>query len=149
MPTYDYKCPECNSVGEITHSIKVDPDYACPECEKEGKTVKLVRLISPNSNSFIFKQWTEAMAWKSKRDHHKKEKDLAVKQIERYGSGNRLQPNVAGMQVDSWSDAKQLAKEAGMNADSYEPHIQKEKNISKASGIDDRKWKAAKELKNK
>jgi len=149
MPTYDYKCPECEAVGEITHSIKVDPEFACPECEKKGKTVKLIRQISLNTNGFVFKQWTETMAWKAKRDKNKQNKDLAVKQVERYGTGMGLQPNVAGMEVDSWSDAKKLAKEAGMNTESYNSHIQNEKHVSKSSGIDDRKWKAVKEIKNK
>jgi len=58
-------------------------------------------------------------------------------------------PNVGGVTVDTWSDASKLAKESGMNAESYKPMIEKEKSTSKISGIDDKTWKAAKENKNK
>jgi putative FmdB family regulatory protein len=144
MPLYDYKCPTCGAVTEQTHSIKESPSIPCPECEKTGSTVVMERMISLNRNGFIVKGFTEAMSWKVKRDRMKNNAELGMKQIERYGNGTRLQPNVAGMETDSWSDAQKVAKEAGMNADSYEPLIEKEKSVSKISGVDDSKWKAAK-----
>ena len=70
--------------------------------------------------------------------------ELGVKQIERYSNSASLQPNVAGMEVESWSDAQKVAKEAGLRPETYEPIIEKEKKISKISGVDDTKWKAAK-----
>jgi len=108
------------------------------------------RLISWNGAGFILKGGTEAIHWKEKRNRIKKRAELGVKQIDRYGTegGIKLQPNVGGMPADSWSDAAKVAKEAGMSVDSYKPMIEKEKSTSK-SGVDDNKWKAAKENKDK
>jgi putative FmdB family regulatory protein len=145
MPTYEYRCNDCGIVTEVTHSIKEDPEIICPKCEPLGKSVKMERLISRNNGGFIFKQWTEAQTYKISRDKQKQNSDLEVRQIERYGSGPTLKPNIAGVEVESWSDAKKLAKEAGLNTESYDKHVVKEATVSKTSGVDDSKWKAAKE----
>jgi len=144
MPTYEYHCNECQADVEIVHSIKEDPVIVCEICKREGKLHPMERQISNNIGGFIIKGWTEAMAWKTKRDKMKTGAELGVKQIERYSNSARLQPNVAGMEVESWSDAQKVAKEAGLRPETYEPIIEKEKKISKISGVDDTKWKAAK-----
>lgn len=144
MPTYEYRCNECGIVNEVTHSIKEDPEIPCPKCKDAGKDIIMERLISFNTSGFIFKQWTEAKVHKVGRDKRKQNTELEMRQIERYGSGPKLKPNIAGVEVESWSDAKKLASEAGMNTTSYDPMVAKEKNVSKESGVDDRKWKAAK-----
>jgi putative FmdB family regulatory protein len=147
MPTYDYQCPDCKFIMEVTHSIKESPAIFCPTAKHPGgRSIKMERLISLNkSGGFIFKQWTESQVYKIGRDKRKQNNELDMRQIERYGSGPKLKPNVAGVETESWSDAKKLASEAGMNTASYETHVAKESNTSKISGIDDRKWKAAKE----
>lgn len=144
MPTYEYRCPACEIVSEIVHSIKEDPVFHCTVCSTDGKTVVLERMISKGIG-FTFKEWTEPMSYKMKREKRSLGAKLETKQIERYGSGPRLQPNVGGVEVDSWSDAQKVAKECGMNESSYEGVIEKEKKTSKISGVDDAKWKAAKE----
>lgn len=149
MPTYDYRCSTCTLVTEVTHSIKDTPIIDCPACLEKGEHSPMERLISLNRGAFVIKQWTEAMAWKAKREKVKQNAELGVKQIERYSSGPQLQPNVAGMEVGSWSEAQKVAKESGMRTDTYEPMIEKEKRVSKVSGVDDSKWKAAKEVANK
>lgn len=150
MPTYDYKCPGCGHIEEVVHSIKKDPVINCQVCGIMGDENRMERLISRNTTGFIFKNGgTPSMAWKEKRLRHKKNKDLELRQIERYGSGPRIQPNVGGVEVDSWSDAQSMAKEAGLNAESYKPMVEKEKHVSKTSNIDDRAWKKAKENKDK
>jgi len=147
MPTYEYKCRNCKRTQEVIHSIKKDPEVLCKFCESN---IPMERLISWNGAGFILKGGTEAIHWKEKRNRIKKRAELGVKQIDRYGTegGIKLQPNVGGMPADSWSDAAKVAKEAGMSADSYKPMIEKEKSTSK-SGVDDNKWKAAKENKDK
>lgn len=147
MPTYEYKCNSCNIIIEVTHSIKETPQFFCEKCNSK---VPLERIFSLNRTGFILKGGTEAIHWKEKRERIKKRSELGVKQIERYGTagGTKLRPNVGGVETESWSDAAKLAKEAGINTNSYQPMIEKEKNISKTSGIDDRAWKAAKEQKN-
>jgi len=143
MPTYDYKCNSCGFIDEVVHSIKEDPEIQCSNCKSSDK---MERLISRNFNGgFLFKQWTEAQTYKISRDKRKQNSELEMRQIERYGSGPKLQPNVAGVETGTWSDAKKLASEAGMSTSSFDTHIAKENNTSKVSGIDDRKWKAAKE----
>ena len=149
MPTYEYGCRECGNIDEVVHSIKKSPEIKCSKCSENGKEVVMERLISQNYGGFIFKGGTASMAWKEKRLRNKKSANLDVKQIDRWGEGHRIQPNVAGHEVDSWSDASKLAKEAGMNTDSYKPMIEKEKRVSKSSGVDDTKWKAAKDNKDK
>lgn len=148
MPTYDYRCPQCNVVYEISHSIKEDPDFFCPDpnCVVSGKDIKLKRMISLNTNGsgFIIKGWTESQHYKFKREKAKDNSKLEMKQIDKYGTGPRLKPNIGGVEVESWSDAKKLAKEAGLNTSSYDTHIKNEKSTSKISGINDNKWKAVK-----
>lgn len=145
MPSYDYQCKSCGKIKEIVHSIKENPIIYCDDCLIGGISMKMERLISKNLSGFIFKQWTESKSYKISRDKGKQNRDLNKRQIEHYGSGPQLKPNVAGMEVDSWSDAKKLASEAKLDTSSYDSLIAKEKNISKTSGIDDRKWKAVKE----
>lgn len=145
MPTYEYCCRSCDVVTEVTHSIKEDPKIPCDKCGNPA----MERLISYNRDGFMFNQATEAQNWSHKRKQMKRNADLSVRQIERYGSGTKLQPNIAGVETENWSDAAKLAKEAGMNSASYEPMIEKEKNVSKVSGVDDSAWKAAKHEKNK
>jgi putative FmdB family regulatory protein len=140
MPSYDYRCNTCGFQQEYIHSIKLSPEYLCPECNQA-----MERLISHNTTGFIFKGGTEAMNWKEKRVRMKRRNDLGVRQIDRYGGGPKLRPNVAGHETETWSDASKLAKEAGMDTSSYTTHIEKEKSVSKVSGIDDKVWKKAKD----
>ena len=32
MPTYEYKCPECNHVMDIMHKMNEQPPTICPKC---------------------------------------------------------------------------------------------------------------------
>lgn len=147
MPSYDYKCPICGNIEEIVHSIKESPVIICDKCSG-GKEKPMERLISGSPN-FIIKGGTPASHWKEKRLRNKNNKDLELRQIDRYGTGPKLQPNVEGQMVESWSDAAKLAKDKGKNAESYNTLIEKEKRTSKLSGVDDLKWKKAKEEKNR
>jgi putative FmdB family regulatory protein len=122
MPTYDYKCKVCGKVEEQIHFMNEKPKYKCPACKGA-----MVKQFTPNIGGFLIKGGTEATHWKEKRMRMSKRETLGVKQKERYGTGPKIQPNVAGMEVDSWSDAQKVAKEAGLNSQSYEPYVQKEK----------------------
>lgn len=33
MPTYEYKCPECQKTKEVLHSINILPYVECADCE--------------------------------------------------------------------------------------------------------------------
>lgn len=144
MPTYEYRCNSCGKVQEEVHSIKASPDISCQRCGTEP----MERLISLNVSGFITGD-TEAKLWKEKRHRKKKNADLDVRQIERYGTGGpRLTPNVDGQQVGSWSEAKKLAKDKGKNTSGYDSYIHNEKTTSKISGINDLSYKKAKEKRD-
>jgi len=143
MPTYEYHCTTCDTIEEIIHSIKETPIVECSTCK-----ASMERLISKNMAGFVIKGGTETMAWKEKRLRTKKNADLGIRQIDRYGTGPQLQPNVKGEEVSSWSEAAKLAKDKGLREDTYIPHIEKEKVISKSSGVNDAIWKKAKEAKD-
>jgi putative FmdB family regulatory protein len=49
MPTYDYKCSDCDYSFEVFQKITEDPLQVCPECSG-----KLKRLIGPGAGP-IFK----------------------------------------------------------------------------------------------
>ena len=124
MPTYDYQCPECGYVEEVFHSIKDSPEIHCPMClDRTGDELVMGRMISENFGGFVIKGGGSMAGYKEKQIRRKKNADLEMRQMEHYGEGPKLQPNVAGHEVDSWSDAAKLAKEAGMNTDSYKPQI--------------------------
>jgi putative FmdB family regulatory protein len=50
MPTYDYKCPDCDHGFEAFHSMSADPIKDCPECEKSN-----VRRLIGTGAGLIFK----------------------------------------------------------------------------------------------
>jgi putative FmdB family regulatory protein len=50
MPTYEYKCSDCNHTFEIIQSMKEDPLKICPNCHKET----LKKLVSGGAG-LIFK----------------------------------------------------------------------------------------------
>jgi putative FmdB family regulatory protein len=50
MPTYDYKCENCQKVVELFQSITAAPIKKCPECGK----LKLKRLLGTGAG-LIFK----------------------------------------------------------------------------------------------
>lgn len=139
---YDYLCPDCKNEKEVVHSIHEDPEVKCESCPSfMHKTVK--------SLNFIVKGDTSSKLWKEERHRNKKNADLGVKQLERYSAGSKLRPNIGGTEFDSWSDAKKAAGEAGMATSSFDSHVAKEKVTKNSDGVDESKWKAAKEIKAK
>jgi len=126
MPTYDYECKECGTKEEHVHSMKEDPEIRC----KCGGVMK--RLISLNFGGFILKGGTPAIHDREKRNRKKRSVEMDKRQRARYGeAASRIHPNVAGVRTDSWTDAQKMAKEAGMNSESYKPWVEKEKKDKK------------------
>ncbi len=122
MPTYDYRCNKCESVEEYIHLMSENPEIKCSECEEV-----MERMFSPNGGGFIFKGGTEVIHDREKRARKKRSEELKVKQLRHKHDSPKPQPNVAGHRTDSWADAQKLAKEAGMNHESYTPFVEKEK----------------------
>jgi len=122
MPTYDYQCPKCEKVEEHVHSMKEEPKITCKKCKK-----KMARKISYNGGGFIFKGGTSSIHDREKRQRKKRSEQLEVKQQKYRHDSPQVQPNIAGHRTDSWSDAQKMAKEAGMNTESFTPYVEKEK----------------------
>lgn len=75
MPAYDYKCPECESVGEVVHKMDEKPVYLCPQCDVVMKRVY---------NSFGVNHG-ETLSHGKVVDHFKKEADMKQEMKEDYG----------------------------------------------------------------
>ena len=52
MPTYDYRCNDCNHEFEMFQSIKAEAHKDCPQCGANGS---VERLISAGNGGLIFK----------------------------------------------------------------------------------------------
>lgn len=72
MPIYDYKCPECDQVEEIQHSIHKNPKYKCSNCE-----TRMERQIS--LGSYVITSGING----SLEDHRESEHTKKVKDPER------------------------------------------------------------------
>lgn len=122
MPTYEYRCGTCNKIEEHIHRMSETPEIKC-SC---GEVMS--RMISFNAGGFIIRGGSEAINWKEKRHRMKSREEVAIRQRERYGDGPKIKPNIAGVETESWSDARKMAKEAGMNHESFTPYVEKEKS---------------------
>jgi putative FmdB family regulatory protein len=125
MPTYEYQCSECNKIEEHIHSMSESPVIKCIKCDKI-----MEKIISRNTTGFIMKGGSEAINWKEKRIRTKRSESMAMKQ-KGMNTGKRVTPNIAGVETGSWSDAQKMAKEAGLNHESYTPWVEKEKKEKK------------------
>ena len=123
MATYDYRCKECGVEEEHVHKMSETPEIKCPKC-----TGIMERVVGNSFGGFIFKGGTPSTHWREKRQRTKRSEEMGRIQRSKYGDiGPKVQPNVAGVETGSWTDASKLAKEAGMNTESYKPWIDKEK----------------------
>jgi len=127
MPSYDYLCSSCKKTEEHTHGISESPEIKCSLC---GSAME--RQFSLNRTGFILKGGSEAIHYREKQNRLKKRDVLEKKQRERWGNlGPKIQPNVMGHPMETWTQAKEVAKDVsskcGMNAESYTPFAEKEK----------------------
>jgi len=68
MPTYEYKCENCNYEFEIMQSIKDDALTKCPECGKK----KLKKVISGGAGVIFKGTGFYQTDYKNKHSHTKK-----------------------------------------------------------------------------
>lgn len=123
MPIYSYKCAECDTTFD---KVLSRAERSTPQTCVCGGTAKQV----VGNVGFVMKGdgWVgknvkikEQMATKNaKLDQRGREKL-------REAPGVRLVPNVGGERVESWEEAKRLAKSQGLSTDSYDQKIQQEK----------------------
>jgi putative FmdB family regulatory protein len=141
MPTYQYSCA-CGVKKDFFHGINEKPALACASCGEA-----LSRDFTPTETLGHVRGSTPAKAWKESRVRKKRNADLGVKQIERYGAGSKLVPNVGGQEVGSWKDAALLAKDQGKDTSKFLEMAEKEKSCNNSRGLDEKKWKELKEIK--
>ena len=123
MPTYDYKCVECGIVSEVIHKMSESPDVSCGKCGG-----KMEKQFSPNRVGFAIKGGSDAIHWKEKRNRMKKREQVAERQHKVWkGRGPKVTPNIAGVEQESWSDCQKMAKECGLDHESYTPMVEREK----------------------
>ncbi len=128
MPTYVYKCPQCELEFEVTKKMS---ESSTPEgCLDCGSDVICNKI--PAMPQVMFK----GDDWGDKNNRIKKQMEArrskaTVKQDEmkRDAPGVTLVPNVDGERVDSWSDAQKLAKSKGKNTESYNDLVKKESKV--------------------
>ncbi len=125
MPMYDFECHTCEHVfDEMVKLADFDKPQACPKCESSESTQRIISAVSFNLTG-------DGWAGKNNRvkgQMREKNKRLEAKEREMKGDGMipSLAPNVDGQRVDSWSEAKRLAKSKGKNTSGYDRYIRKD-----------------------
>lgn len=122
---YDYKCPKCGKIEEHEYSMNDNPLIKCLNCNT------VMTRVFTTDYGFSIKGGTETMHWREKQKRVKRSRELDKKQKEKYGPGQEPVPNIAGVRQESWADCQKLAKESGMNHESYTPFVEKEKKKQK------------------
>ena len=116
------------------------PTISCAEC---GGV--MAKAIGASQVSPMVVGMTPSKAWKEKVVRAKSEAKREVRKLERWSNLSRAIPNFKGQEVGSWAEAKKLAQDAGGDTSRYDAYIQKEKNTKNSAGVDESRWKAAKE----
>lgn len=127
MPTYTYQCHSCGTQFDAMRSFSDKSQQACASC---GSFETKRQLTRPN---FILKGdgWTGKNI-KIKGQMRQKNRAIAPKEQafareSKEMKSMRVQPNVGGEQVDSWSEAQRLAQSQGKDASTYDSLVKKEK----------------------
>lgn len=122
MPVYDFQCKKCQKIEEYIRSISDNSEVKCSKCN-----TPMTRLFTLNTTGFIIKGGSPTIHYREKRLRMKKREKITKKQKERYNESPQVKPNIAGVETGTWADAQKMAKEAGLNHESYTPFVEKEK----------------------
>ena len=144
MPTYRYICKECRAEKEEWHGMSDAPEISCDSCG-----IPMVKSIGSNNVGTLVRGTTPAKAWKEKRRRAKESAKREVRKLERWGGTSKVLPNYDGQEVSSWTEAKKMAKDAGGDASRYDSYIRKEKDTKNSAGVEESKWKNAKDAAKK
>lgn len=82
MPTYDYKCPQCEEIVEIMHSMSCEDEFLCSECQ-----VAMEKQLS--CTFYVANSMGPTIADRKEEEHQKKVKDpdrARRKRIKEFGS---------------------------------------------------------------
>ena len=125
MPTYEYQCEKCDHAFERSLRIAQYQDpQDCPECG-EGPAK---RMISGGVGFILRGDGWAGKNNRVKSQMREKNNRLKGKETEwKKDASPSLTPNVEGQQVDSWSEASQLARSKGKDTSGYDKLARKEK----------------------
>lgn len=120
---YVFEC-ECGEVRKENLPVSErDSEIIC-SC---GKSMN--RVINSGAINFSLKGWGwTGRDYKEKRIREKRSLDMALKQHERYGDGDKLVPNYNGREADSWKEVRDQAvfEKGAQVSNQYESLINKE-----------------------
>lgn len=122
MPTYAYTCPKCSDHFDRVLSLSErDQPQTCACGEVAHKSIS-------GGPSFVMKGdgWTGKNI-KIQGQMANKNRRLSGKSRDQ--PNQHLVPNVGGEEVDTWSEAKQLAASKGKDTTGYDSMIRKEKAV--------------------
>jgi len=122
MPAvYDFLCPKCGNVQEGRCSISKADSYH-PECEECGTPTNKTFIAKNFEGQLVLKgDWDSKIAKETK---HRLARSAEMKKKQRDNHPvPKLAPNVDGERVESWSDAKKLAKDKGHDTRNYDAKV--------------------------
>ena len=128
MATYDFLCPECEHTQDVRATIS-EAEKIHPPCGKCGAPTSKTFIASNFRGQFCLRGEWDGKLDRETKYRERRSKELAKKQKDNHHIP-RLQPNVNGEQVASWSDAKKLAKDKGYDTTHYEDKV---KSLSKGN----------------
>lgn len=143
MPFYDFKCStgEDHGTKEVFCGIKDTPEVACEVCGSA-----MTKSFTPAAVMGHVRGSTLGKAYKEQKVRRKRNAELGIKQLEKHGGASKLVPNVAGEETSTWKEASMLARDSGKDDTVYKKMAEAEAHAQNSRGIDERKWKKAKEI---
>ena len=119
MPEYTYKCESCETLTTQTLSYSDSKSFQGP-CKCGGL---LSKSFARWGGQFVRKGY----GWFDKDQQEKNYREARANRMERVMRDShpvtKLAPNVDGVLVDNWKDAKKLSKEKGYNVDNFDAKV--------------------------
>lgn len=121
MATYSYRCQGCGKGFEKTLPMAESKNpQVCPDCGAEAG-----RILDGGIQFALNGDLWPGKAIKIKNQMAAKNRRLSIKQKDNHAP-IKLVPNVEGEQVESWSEARKLAKDRGKDVASYDHLVRRE-----------------------
>lgn len=123
---YDFKCVTCDHVQTAEFSldefeVKKESGMSCREC---GDTAKFKFQAAEVGICFRGDAWADKN-YKEKAFRKNRSKYMAARQAKNVKTPT-LKPNYRGEEAETWTEARDAARDDGKNVASYEPLIHKE-----------------------
>ena len=126
MPMYAFECESCgHKFDRMVKLADFDEPQACPECEAAPakRVISKVGFVLKGDNGWP----TKANRIKGQMARRRAAAGVRERELKHDGNYPRLAPNVDGERVDTWSEAKKLAKSKGKDTSSYDSQVRQER----------------------